>query len=138
MSVTVLPEKEIDWTPKLIKRLRGNRTHAEFALLIDVVSEDILLWENGESKPNAEQTKKLSELAEQEQFLKDWKLAGSGELIKDWEALEEPKRRFSQVDYQRGLEALERIRKLGEGLPPVDAVALIREIRDTDGRGGFQ
>lgn len=60
------------------------------------------------------------------------------DIMSEKEAGKTLKASFSEEDYQRGFEALERLRKLREGLPPVDAVALIREIRDTDGRGEMQ
>ncbi|MCI0392512.1 MAG: hypothetical protein MOB07_27590 [Acidobacteria bacterium] len=83
MSIATLPKKETRWTPRLIRRLRGSRSPDEFALLLNGSVEEIVLWENGQAEPDATQMEKLSELAECEQFLKDWKLAGSGELIGD-------------------------------------------------------
>jgi len=81
MGVATLPKKEIRWTPRLIKRLRGSRSPEELASLLNVSVEEIMLWETGQAEPDAAQMEKLSELAERERFLKDWKLAGSGELI---------------------------------------------------------
>lgn len=83
MSVATFPKKETRWTPRLIKRLRRNRSLDEFASLLNVSVEEGALWENGQSEPDIAQMEKLSELAEREQFLKNWKLAGSGELIGD-------------------------------------------------------
>jgi len=83
MSVATLPKKETRWTSRLIRRLRGSRSPEEFALSLNVSVEEVELWENGQAEPDAAQIEKLSELAEREQFLKDWKLAGSGELIGD-------------------------------------------------------
>jgi transcriptional regulator with XRE-family HTH domain len=83
MSIATLPRKETRWTPRLIKRLRGNRSLDEFASLLNVSVEEVALWENGQSEPDVAQMEKLSKLAEREQFLKDWKLAGSGKLIGD-------------------------------------------------------
>lgn len=83
MSIATLPKKETRWTTRLIRRLRGSRSPDEFASLLNVSVEEVALWENGQSEPDVAQMGKLSELAEREQFLKDWKLAGSGELIGD-------------------------------------------------------
>ena len=85
MSVATLPEKVIRWTPSLIKRLREKRTPAEFAELLGASAEEVELWERGQLTPDAEQAKHLSSLAQQERFLRDWKLAGSGLLRTDLE-----------------------------------------------------
>ena len=76
MCVATLHQKEIRWTSRLIKRLREDRTQAEFAELLGATVVEVELWESGQAEPNAEQTKHLSELAEREHFLRDWKLAG--------------------------------------------------------------
>jgi transcriptional regulator with XRE-family HTH domain len=81
MSVAALPIKETHWTPKLIRRLRGNRTPVELSSLLGVSPNEVLLWESGRSEPDEAQAKTISELAERERFLKDWKLAGSGVLL---------------------------------------------------------
>jgi transcriptional regulator with XRE-family HTH domain len=83
MSIATLPKKETRWTSRLIRRLRGSRSLDEFASLLNVSVEVIALWEIGQSEPDVAQMGKLSKLAERERFLKDWKLAGSGELIGD-------------------------------------------------------
>ena len=43
-------------------------------------------------------------------------------------------KRFTKEDYERGLQALQRLQELRKGLPEVDAVAIIREMRDSGGR----
>ncbi|MGH9878107.1 MAG: helix-turn-helix domain-containing protein [Nitrososphaerales archaeon] len=83
MSIATLPKKETRWTSRLIRRLRGSRSLDKFASLLNVSVEEVELWENGQSEPDVAQLEKLSKLAECEQFLKDWKLAGSGELTGD-------------------------------------------------------
>ncbi len=98
MSVATLPQKEIRWTPRLIKRLRDERTQAEFAVLLGAAVEEVELWESGQAVPNAGQTEYLFELAEKERFLRDWKLAGSGVLRTDLdEALSQHRRELSQL-----------------------------------------
>ena len=98
MSVATLPQKEIRWSPRLIKRLRDERTHAEFAELLSATVGEVELWESGQAEPSAEQMNHLSELAEGEHFLRDWKLAGSGVLRTGLdEALSEYRREISQL-----------------------------------------
>lgn len=81
-----LPEKKIRWTPRLIKRLRGKRTLAEFGALLGVSKNTVWRWEAGKSQPDGAHAERLSELAEREHFLKDWKLAGSMTLLGDLES----------------------------------------------------
>lgn len=102
MSVAVLPKKEIRWTPRLIKRLRQERTFAELAELLGANAEDIELWENGQAEPTIEEMTRLSELADKEGFLRDWKLAGSGVLQADLEEiLSKHRKEVSQLlDYR--------------------------------------
>jgi len=83
MSVATLPKKEIRWTPSLIKRLRHDRAYSELAELLGANAEDIELWENGQAEPTIEEMTHLSELADREGFLRDWKLADSGVLHTD-------------------------------------------------------
>jgi transcriptional regulator with XRE-family HTH domain len=104
MSVATLPQKEIRWTPRLIKRLRDRRTQAEFAELLGTAVEEIEFWESGQAAPNPEQMESLSELAEKEHFLRDWKLAGSGVLRTDLEeVLSQHRKEIGQLlDYRAG------------------------------------
>jgi DNA-binding transcriptional regulator YiaG len=88
-SVAALLGKEMRWTPKLIKRLRGQRTLTEFADLIGISVEALSSWESGQLGPDNLQMKKLSEIADRERFLKDWKLEGSGILVGDLEIASE-------------------------------------------------
>ncbi|MCI0523914.1 MAG: helix-turn-helix domain-containing protein, partial [Acidobacteria bacterium] len=88
-SVATLLGKEMRWTPRLIRRLRGQRTLTEIATLIGISPEILSLWESGQLAPDASQMKKLSEIADQEKFLKDWKLEGSGTLVGDLEIASE-------------------------------------------------
>ncbi|MEO6726331.1 MAG: hypothetical protein ABIU20_01210 [Blastocatellia bacterium] len=46
----------------------------------------------------------------------------------------ESQKKFTSADYERGLQALQQLQYLREGLPTVDAVAIIREMRDAGGR----
>lgn len=75
--------KETVWTPRLIKRLRGKRSQAEFAALVGATANTIWRWEDGRTVPDQQHAQKLSALAERERFLKEWKLAGSGTLVGD-------------------------------------------------------
>lgn len=78
-------QKEIVWSSALIKRLRGKRTQEEFGELLGVPKNTVWRWEAGNAKPAPDSTRRLSALAGKERFLKDWKLAGSGEIIGDLE-----------------------------------------------------
>jgi hypothetical protein len=80
-----LPEKEMHWTPRLIKRLRGKRTLAEFGALLGAPKNTVWRWEAGKSQPDANYAARLSEIAEREHFLSDWKLVGSMTLVGDLE-----------------------------------------------------
>jgi hypothetical protein len=79
-------EKQVHWTPQLIRRLRGKRTQGEFGLLVRATMNTVWRWEDGRSQPDEEHVRLLSELAERERFLKDWRLAGSGVLVGDMDA----------------------------------------------------
>jgi len=92
-----LPAKEICWTPRLIKRLRGKRTRAKFGELIGVSGNLVSRWETGRAQPEAKDVGRLTKLAEREQFLEDWSLTGSMTLNGDLdEAKQEIARLFSQ------------------------------------------
>ncbi len=78
-------KKDVDWTPALIKMLRGERTQTDFARLIGVPKNTAQRWESGQVKPDADHAHKLSKLAEKERFLEDWQLVGSITLIGDIE-----------------------------------------------------
>lgn len=47
-------------------------------------------------------------------------------------------RQFTKEDFEKALQALQRLRERTANLPPVDAVALIREIRDSSDRSVLQ
>lgn len=81
-----LPKKEIRWTQRLIKRLRGKRTFAEFGTLLGVPRNTVRRWEIGKSQPDDTEAERLSELAEREHFLRDWRLVGSMSLLGDLES----------------------------------------------------
>jgi transcriptional regulator with XRE-family HTH domain len=86
MQNTAEAQKEIRWTPGLIRRLRGKRTLAEFGELIGVTANTVWRWEDGRVSPDPARAQRLSELAARERFLRDWKLAGSIILVGDLEA----------------------------------------------------
>lgn len=79
-------KKEIHWTPRLIRQLRGRRTLAEFATLVEAATNTVWRWEDGRSEPDGDHMRLLSELAERERFLKDWQLGGSRTLAGDIDA----------------------------------------------------
>jgi hypothetical protein len=81
-----LPKKETHWTPRLIKRLRGKRTLAEFGGLLGAPKNTVWRWEAGKSQPDATYAGRLSEIAEREHFLSDWKLVGSMTLVGNLES----------------------------------------------------
>ena len=78
-------QKEIRWTPGLIRRLRGKRTLAEFGEKIGVAANTVWRWEDGRVSPDPARAQRLSKLAERERFRQDWKLAGSIHLVGDLE-----------------------------------------------------
>ncbi len=86
MSTETATTKEIRWTPRLIKRLRGNRTLAEFGSLLGAPKNTVWRWEAGKAEPAETYVERLSRLAERERFLEDWKLAGSMILLGDLES----------------------------------------------------
>lgn len=78
-------KKEMRWSPRLVKKLRGKRTLADFGALIGAPKNTVWRWEAGQAQPDATYAERLIELAEREHFLSDWKLAGSMTLIGDLE-----------------------------------------------------
>lgn len=78
-------EKQISWSPGLIKMLRGKRTQEEFGALLKIPKNTVWRWEAGQAKPTVENVRRLSALAGREKFLKDWKLEGSGKIVGDLE-----------------------------------------------------
>jgi len=80
-----ITKKEMRWTPRLVKKLRGKRTLADFGALIGAPKNTVWRWEVGQAQPDATYAERLAELAEREHFLKNWKLAGSMTLIGDLE-----------------------------------------------------
>lgn len=80
------PEKQMRWTPRLIKRLRGKRTLAEFGTLLGAPKNTVWRWEAGKSQPADGYAERLSDLAGRENFLEDWNLAGSMTLLGDLES----------------------------------------------------
>jgi hypothetical protein len=79
-------KQALDWTPHLIKRLRGKRTQAEFGALLGAPKNTVWRWEAGQTHPEARYAARLSELAEREHFLTDWHLVGSMTLLGDLES----------------------------------------------------
>ena len=69
----------------MIRELRGKRTLPDFAALIGASKNTLSGWEAGKAQPNGTYSERLSDLAERERFLRDWKLAGSMRLIDDLE-----------------------------------------------------
>ncbi|HWC76602.1 MAG TPA: hypothetical protein VG778_04030 [Blastocatellia bacterium] len=82
----LLPEpKEFDWSPALIRMLRGKRTQARFGTLIGVPKNTVWRWEAGYAKPLTKHLDVLTRVARAERFLEDWQLVGSVTLIGDLE-----------------------------------------------------
>jgi transcriptional regulator with XRE-family HTH domain len=84
-GTTTLSKKEMRWTPRLIKRLRGKRTLAEFGALLGAPKNTVWRWEAGKSRPDVAYSKRLSGLARRERFLREWRLVGSMALVGDLE-----------------------------------------------------
>lgn len=78
--------EEINWTPSLIRMLRGKRSQAAFGGLIGVPKNTVWRWETGSVRPDPANANKIAALARREGFLKDWQLAGSMVLIGDLES----------------------------------------------------
>jgi hypothetical protein len=79
-------KQALDWTPHLIKLLRGKRTQAEFGTLLGAPKNTVWRWEAGQARPEARYAARLSALAEREHFLTDWQLVGSMTLLGDLES----------------------------------------------------
>jgi DNA-binding XRE family transcriptional regulator len=76
----------LQWTPHLIKRLRGKRTQAEFGALLGAPKNTVWRWESGQAHPDTRYAVRLSELADREHFLTNWQLVGSMTLLGDLES----------------------------------------------------
>ncbi len=76
----------LEWTATLIRMLRGKRTQQEFGQLLGVPKNTVWRWEASQVKPHEENEKRLLKLAQQEQFLQDWRLKGSMTLVGDVDA----------------------------------------------------
>jgi len=74
------------WSPRLIKQLRGNRSLSEFGLLVGTSKNTVWRWETGRARPLSTYAARLSQVAEREHSLKNWKLAGSMTLLGDLES----------------------------------------------------
>ena len=81
-----MTKKEMRWTPRLVKQLRGKRSLADFGALIGAPKNTVWRWEAGQAQPDSTYAERLSELAERERFLKNWTLAGSMTLVGDLES----------------------------------------------------
>jgi hypothetical protein len=79
-------KQTLDWTPYLIKRLRGKRSQAEFGALLGAPTNTVWRWEAGQAHPEARYIARLANLAEREHFLIDWQLVGSMTLLGDLES----------------------------------------------------
>jgi transcriptional regulator with XRE-family HTH domain len=75
----------LDWTPPLIKQLRGRRTQSEFGKLLGVPKNTVWRWESNYSRPLGRFSAKMAKLAETEGFLKNFKLVGSVTILGDLE-----------------------------------------------------
>jgi predicted transcriptional regulator len=85
-QMTSVTKKELRWTPRLVKQLRGKRSLADFAAMIGASKKSVRRWEVGQAQPDATYAERLSDLAVRENFLKDWKLVGSMTLVGDLES----------------------------------------------------
>ena len=81
-------KKEVRWTPRLIKQLRGKRSLADFGDLVGAPRNTVWRWETGNAVPDVRYSRLLARLAEREHFLEDWKLVGSMTLLGDLESAE--------------------------------------------------
>jgi transcriptional regulator with XRE-family HTH domain len=89
----------IRWAPLDLKGLRGKRTLEEFGAVLGVAKNTVWRWEAGRVTPNAEQMKKLNELAQNQGYWDQWQLKGSAILAGDLEvASAELKKQWKQAD----------------------------------------
>jgi len=79
-------QRETQWTPRLIKRLRGKRSLTEFGRLLGAPKNTVWRWEAGKARPLSTYAARLSQVAKREHFMKDWRLAGSITLLGDLES----------------------------------------------------
>ncbi len=87
--------KSNEWTPAMIRSLRGKRTLAEFGALLGVAKNTVWRWETGYSHPEMICAERLSAVARKQHFLKDWKLVNSMKVIGNLESVQmEIKRLF--------------------------------------------
>jgi transcriptional regulator with XRE-family HTH domain len=70
----------------LLRKLRANRTQAQFGELLGVPKNTVWRWEAGRSKPDRRHASRLAALAAGEGFLADWKLVGSIVWVGDLKA----------------------------------------------------
>ena len=77
---------QAEWTPRLIRKLRGKRSLTEFGQLLGAPKNTVWRWEAGRTQPLPVYASRLSRIAEREHFLQDWSLAGSMTLVADLEA----------------------------------------------------
>jgi len=84
-SDTAETAREMRWTPRLIKQLRGRRTQAQFGALLGAPKNTVWRWEAGLSRPDPGYLSRLSKLAARERFLDEWELVGSVKLRGDLE-----------------------------------------------------
>jgi hypothetical protein len=80
---STITKKQTRWTPRLIRQLRGKRALAEFGALLGAPKNTVWRWEAGKARPDPSYAERLSELADRERFLHDWKLVGSVRLLGD-------------------------------------------------------
>ena len=99
-------KKEIRWTPRLIKQLRGKRSLADFGALVGAAKNTVWRWEAGNATPDAAYSQRMSKLADREHFLKDWKLAGSMTLLGDLESADAEIARLFRRSAERTVQQL--------------------------------
>lgn len=83
--MAVTSNRTYSWTAGLIRDLRGRRTQTEFGQALGVPKNTIWRWEAGRCKPDENSADRLSDLAEREGFLADWRVAGSIRIVGDLE-----------------------------------------------------
>jgi len=76
-----LPRSAFAWTGRLIRRLRGKRTQAEFGRVLGVPKNTVWRWEAGAVAPDPDNARRLHRLAERELFQRSFKVAGSLKII---------------------------------------------------------
>jgi len=77
--------------------------------MLGVPKNKVWRWEAGRTKPEAGYAARLSELADRERFLKDWKLVGSMTLIGNLESAKAEIAKMFRKSFERTASQLRKL-----------------------------